>query len=79
MTIINLYKTLGDRVDVSLKDGLTPEEREQENEQTALIVATAKQMINVADIVLRYEKLEAQCKNLKKSAMPGIIGYDYEK
>lgn len=31
MTILNLYKTLGDRVEVSLKDGLTPEERETES------------------------------------------------
>lgn len=78
MTIIELYDVLGDRINVSLKKGLTPEERQEENEQTALIVGTAKQMINVSDIVLRYEKLQAQCKNLKKSAMPEIIGFDYK-
>lgn len=75
MTLIELQKVLGDRINVTLKEGMTPEERETENEQSALIVGLAKQMINNGDLILRTEKLSAQCRNLKHSyAMELITG-----
>ena len=53
----------------------TPEERQTENEQSALIVGIAKQMINNGDLILRTEKLMAQTKSLKNSyAMRLITG-----
>lgn len=67
MTLLELQDVLGSRISVTLNDDLTPEEREQENEQTALIVGLAKQMINNGDLILRTEKLMAQQKNLKMS------------
>lgn len=74
MTLVELQKILGDRIEVCLKD-MTPEERQVENEQTALIVEIGKQMINNGDLVLRTEKLMAQCRNLSHSiAMDLIIG-----
>ena len=67
MTLLELQDVLGSRISVTLNDDLTPEEREQENEQSALIVGLAKQMINNGDLILRTEKLMAQQKNLKMS------------
>lgn len=75
MTLVELQKVLGDRIEISLKDNLTPEERQTENEQSALVMNIAKQMINNGDLILRTEKLLAQTKNLKESiAMRLIIG-----
>lgn len=77
MTLIELQKILGDRVEVCLIKDFTPEERQEENEQSALIMGIAKQMINNADLILRTEKLMAQTKNLKHSyAMELIDGKD---
>lgn len=74
MTLIDLQKILGDRINVTLRE-MTPEERQTENEQSALIVGLAKQMINNGDLILRTEKLMAQTKNLKESyAMKLITG-----
>lgn len=64
MNLIELQKVLGDRVAVTIKDGLTPEERQTENEQSALVCELAKQMINNGDLILRTEKLMAQTKSL---------------
>lgn len=66
MTLIELQKILGDRVTITLKE-MTPEERQTENESSALIVGLAKQMINNGDLILRTEKLMAQTKSLKQS------------
>ncbi len=67
MTLIELQDILGSRIEVTLRKDLTPEERQEENEQSALIVSIAKQMINNGDLILRTEKLSAQSKNLKES------------
>ena len=75
MTLIELQKVLGDRIEVCLKSDMTPEERQEENEQSALIIGLAKQMINNGDLILRTEKLMAQTKSLKESyAMKLITG-----
>jgi hypothetical protein len=66
MTLMELQNILGERVNVTLKEDLKPEERRTENEQSALIVELAKQMINNGDLILRTEKLMAQTKSLTK-------------
>lgn len=66
MTLLELQKILGSRITVTLQKDLSPEERQIENEQTALIIGVAKQMINNGDLILRTEKLMAQTKSLKK-------------
>ena len=73
MTLIELQKILGDRINVTLKDDMTPEERQTENEQSNIIMELAKQMINNGDLILRTEKLMAQNKNLKKSYIFTLI------
>lgn len=75
MTLVELQKVMGDRIIITLQKDLTPEERQIENEQTALIIDTAKQMINNGDLILRTEKLMAQTKSLTHSiAMDLIVG-----
>ena len=74
MTLMDLQKVLGDRIEVTLKDDLSPEERQVENEQSALIMNIGKQMINNGDLILRYEKLQAQTKNLRESRLEALIG-----
>lgn len=79
MTLIELQKVLGERVAVTLRDDFTPEERQVENEQSALVVGLAKQMINNGDLILRTEKLLAMNRNLKHSyAMELIDGKTVE-
>lgn len=74
MTLVEVQKILGDRIEVSLKENKTPEERQQDNEQSALIMNLAKQMINNGDLILRIEKLMAQNRNLKKLVSYELIG-----
>lgn len=78
MTLMDLQKVFGDRIEVTLKDDLTPEERQVENEQSALIMNIGKQMINNGDLILRYEKLQAQTKNLRESRLEALIGGNNE-
>lgn len=67
MTLIELQEVLGKRIEVTLKENMTPEERQTENEQSALVVGLAKQMIQNGDLILRTEKLMAQNRNLTSS------------
>jgi membrane-associated HD superfamily phosphohydrolase len=73
MTLLELQDVLGDRIKVALKENMTPEQRQTENEQSALIVGLAKQMINNGDLILRTEKLAAQTKSLSESAAMKLI------
>lgn len=73
MTLIELQNILGDRITITLNDELTPEERQTENEQSALICNLAKQMINNGDLILRTEKLAAQTKSLSHSHAMSLI------
>lgn len=73
MTLIELQEILGERIKVTLKEDLTAEERQMENEQSALVVGLAKQMINNGDLILRTEKLAAQNRNLKHSYAMELI------
>ena len=73
MTLIRLQEVLGHRIEVTLRDDMTQEERMIENEQTNLILEAAKQMINNGDLILRTEKLAAQNKALEKSVAMTLI------
>lgn len=73
MTLVRLQEVLGERIEVTLKKDLTTEQRAVENEQTALIIETAKQMINNGDLILRTEKLAAQNRDLTTSAAMMLI------
>lgn len=73
MTLIELQDILGARIEVTLNEDLTPEERQIENEQSMIIAGLAKQMINNGDLILRTEKLAAQNKSLKNSVAMTLI------
>ena len=74
MTLIELHDVMGSRINVTLNDTLTQEEREIENEQTKIVIGIAKQMINNGKLILEYEKALAQAKTLKHSVLADIIG-----
>lgn len=73
MTLIELQDILGDRIKITLRDDMTPEERQTENEQSNLVMEIAKQMINNGDLILRTEKLMAQNKALEHSYIFKLI------
>lgn len=72
MTLLELQNILGKRIEITLSE-MSPEERSIENEQSALICAMAKQMINNGDLILRTEKLASQNKALKESVAMSLI------
>ena len=75
MTLVELQDILGRRIEITLREDLTPEDRQIANEQSKLVVDIAKQMINNGDLILRTEKLAAQTKSLTKShAMRLVTG-----
>lgn len=74
MTLVELHEVMGERINVTLRDNLTAEERATENEQTRLIVSVGKQMINNGKLMLEYEKALAQQKTLTHSVLADIIG-----
>ena len=74
MTLVELHSIMGDRIKVTLREDVTPEERTIENEQTKIIISVAKQMINNGKLILEYEKPLAQAKTLQKSVLADIIG-----
>lgn len=75
MTLVELQDILGRRIEITLREDLTPEDRQIANEQSQLVVGIAKQMINNGDLILRTEKLAAQTKSLTEShAMRLVTG-----
>lgn len=74
-TLLDLQEVLGEELASIRRKDLTPEERQTVNEQAVIALNIGKQMINNADMMLRYEKLKAQNGNLVKSELAGIIGY----
>ena len=74
ITLTELHDILGARIKMTLRDDLTPEQREIENEQSKIIMELGKQIINNADIIMRNETLKARNKNLTHSVMDELIG-----
>lgn len=73
MTLIELQDVLGERINITLKKDMTPEDRQIENEQSSLVIGLAKQMINNGDLILRTEKLLAQTRALTHSYAMELI------
>ena len=69
ITLRELHDILGARIKMTLRDDLTPEQREIENEQSKIIMDLGKQIINNADIIMRNETLKARNKDLTHSVM----------
>ena len=75
MTLIELQKVLGERIEIANDLAMSAEEREKENSTSDIIARLAKQMINNADVILRTDKLVAECK-LIKSNIEMVVGYN---
>ena len=73
MTLFDLQKVLGERIEITNDMAMTEEERKAENEKSDMIARLAKQMINNADVILRTDKLIAEGK-LKQSTIAKVVG-----
>lgn len=74
MTLVELHAVMGDRINTTLRNDMSQEERMIENEQTRIIIGMAKQMINNGKLILEYEKALAQTKALEHSVLADMIG-----
>lgn len=73
MTLIELQKILGERIEIAMNKDMPLEERAKEAEISQVISSLAKQMINNADVVLRSDKLVAEGK-LINSNIQKLVG-----
>ena len=73
MTLVELQKVLGERIEIANNKDVDVETRKAENETSQVIASLAKQMINNADVVLRAEKLVSEGKLKKTSSIEGLI------
>ena len=74
MTLYELQKVLGERIEITNDLVMSDEERKKENEKSDMIARLAKQMINNADVILRTDKLISEGK-LKESTIEKVVGY----
>lgn len=73
MTLFDLQKVLGERIEITNDMAMTDDERKSENEKSDMIARLAKQMINNADVILRTDKLISEGK-LKQSLITKVVG-----
>jgi len=74
MTLYELQKILGERIELTNKMNMSNEEAKKENEKSDMIARLAKQMINNADVVLRTDKLISEGKLNKESTVSKMVG-----
>ena len=77
MTLYDLQKVLGERIEITNDLAMGEEERKVENEKSDMIARLAKQMINNADVILRTDKLVSEGK-LQKSTILKVVGAENE-
>lgn len=73
MTLLELQKILGERIELTNDLAMGEEERKKENEKSDMIARLVKQMINNADVILRTDKLVAEGK-LQNSTIEKVVG-----
>lgn len=79
MTLLELQKILGERIEITNDMAMSEDERKKENEKSEIIARLAKQMINNADVVLRTDKLISESKVSKNSTIAKIVGSDVDE
>lgn len=77
MTLYDLQKVLGERIEITNDMAMSEEERKVENEKSDIIARLAKQMINNADVILRTDKLVSEGK-LQKGTILKVVGKENE-
>lgn len=73
MTLYDLQKILGERIEITNDSFMTEQERCIETGKSEMIAKLAKQMINNADVILRTDKLISEGK-LKNSTIKRVVG-----
>ena len=73
MTLIELQKKLGEQIELLTAEDKTWAEKKNISENAMVIASMAKQMINNADVMLRYEKLEADKKLKAGSSISEVV------
>ena len=73
MTLLELQKVLGERIEITNDMAMSDDERKKEGEKSEIIARLAKQMINNADVILRTDKLISEGK-LSNSAIKSVVG-----
>lgn len=77
MTLLELQKVLGERIEITKDLTLNEERRKIENEKSDMIARIAKQMINNADVILRTDKLIAEGK-MQQGTIMKVVGSNGE-
>ena len=77
MTLFELQKVLGERIEITKDLTLNEERRKIENEKSDMIARIAKQMINNADVILRTDKLIAEGK-MQQGTIMKVVGSNGE-
>ena len=75
MTLLELQKVLGERIERIKCEDLTEEERREEIKTSETIAKLSKQMINNADVILRTDKMR-EVQGVKGRAIEEVVGYD---
>ena len=76
MTLLELQKVLGERIEITADLAMGEEERKTEHEKSEIIARLAKQMINNADVVLRTDKLISEGELKSNSTISKMVGSD---
>lgn len=76
MTLLELQKVLGERIEITADLAMGEEERKTEYEKSEIIARLAKQMINNADVVLRTDKLISEGELKRNSTISKMVGSD---
>ena len=74
MTLVELQKVFGERIEIANSKDVDAETRKTDNETSQVIASLAKQMINNADVVLRTDKLISDGKLGKESIISKMVG-----
>ena len=77
MTLLELQKVLGERIEIAKNKELSSEQKKEEIETSDIVARLAKQMINNADIILRTDKMR-QMNGVKNTAISEVVGYGKE-
>lgn len=66
MTLIELQKIIGDRINVTISD-MSPEQMKIENEKSSLIIGLSKQYISTQNTIIKAASLMGDSEKMKKT------------
>ena len=66
MTLIELQKIIGDRINVTISD-MSPEQIKIENEKSALVIGLSKQYISTQNTIIKAAQLMGDNEKMKKT------------